>query len=153
MLQEPFLYLWSLVDNTQSLLPTSPCGTRTMRWLGVILPYASHPPFNKPSPAIPPRFSGMLSRIGMVRSQCPASTKISKRRFLFALILTSIPLPNSRKWLPPLLVLVQSQLVLVQTRPPLPRSRNCRHSLPCPLSLLNGRILFPSSVLESLSLT
>src|SRR6266702_1455467 len=128
MLQELFLYLWSLRDHPQSLLrdhpqsllPTLPCGTRTMRWLGVTLPFASLPPFNKLSPATPPRFSGMPLRIGMVRSLCPASTKISKKRFLFASILTSIPRPNSRKWQPPLLVLVQSLLVLVQTRPPLP---------------------------------
>src|SRR6266702_3848770 len=143
-------YLWLVLDHPLLLLQTLPCGTRAMRWLGVTLPYASHLPFNKPSPAIPPRFSGMLSRIGMVRSLCPASIRTSKRQFPFASILTSVPRPNSRKWLPPLLVLVQSQLVLVQTRPLLPLHRGCRHLLPCPLSPLNGRILFPSSVLESL---
>src|SRR6266568_8064362 len=116
-----------------------------MRWLGVILPFISHLPFNKPSPAIPPRFSGMLSRIGMVRSLCPASTRTSKRQFPFTSILTSIPHPNSRKWLPPLLILVQSQLVLVQTRPPLPLRHSCKCSLLCPLSLQNGRTLFQSS--------
>src|SRR6266571_5203227 len=126
------------------------CGTRTMRWLGVTLPSASLLPFNKPSLATPPRFSGMLSRISTVQSLCPASTRTSKRRFPFASILTSIPRPNLRKWLLPLLVLVQSQLVLVQTRPLLPLHRSCRHLLPCPLSPLNGRILFPSSVLELL---
>src|SRR6266702_1524433 len=127
-----------------------PCGTRMMRWLGVILPSASLLLFNKLSLATPLRFSGMLSRIGMVRSQCPASTRTSKRQFPFTSILTSIPHPNSRKWLLPLLVLVQSQLVLVQTRPPLPSHHSYRHLLPCPLSPLNGRISFPSSVLESL---
>src|SRR6266702_6173614 len=153
MLQELFLYLWSLRDHPQSLPLMLPCGTRTTRWLGVILPFASLLPFNKPSLAIPPRFSGMLSRIGTVRSLCPASTKTSKRRFPSASILTSIPRPNSRKWLRPLLVLVQSQLVLVLTRPPLPLRLNCRPLLLYPPSPLNGRISFPSSVLESLLLT
>src|SRR6266702_3993728 len=148
MLQVLFLYLWSLVDHPQSLLPMLLCGTRTMRWLGVTLPFASLLPFNKLSPATPPKFSGMLLRIGMVRSQCPASTRTLKRRSQFASILTSIPRPNLRRWLPPSLVLVQSQLVLVLTRPPLPSHRSCRHLLPCPLSPLNGRISFPSSVLE-----
>src|SRR6266702_7062676 len=140
MLQVLFLYLWLPQDHPQSLPPTLPCGTKTMRWLGVTLPFASLLLSNKPSPATPPRFSGMLSRIGMVWSLCPASTKISKRRFLFASILTSIPRPNSRKWLPPLLVLVQSQSVLVRTRPPLPLRHSCKHLLPCPLSPLSGRI-------------
>src|SRR6266702_4973484 len=133
MLQVLFLHLWSLLDHPQSLPPTLLCGTRTMRWLGVTLPSASLLLFNKPSLATPPRFSGMLLRIGMVRSLCPTSTRTSKRQFPFASILTSIPCPNSRKWLPPLLVLVQSLLILVQTRPPLPLHHSCKPSLLCPL--------------------
>src|SRR6266702_1192780 len=153
MSQVLFLYLWLLLDHLQLLPPTLPCGTRMMRWPGVILPSASLLLFNKPSPATPPRFSGMLSRIGMVQSLCPASTRTSKKQSPFASILTSIPCPNSRKWLPPLLVLVQSLLILVQTRPPLPLHHSCKPSLLCPLFLLNGRISFPSSVLELLLLT
>src|SRR6266702_371639 len=126
MLHVLFLYLWLVLDHLQSLPPMLPCGTRMMRWLGVTLPFVSLPLSNKQSPAIPPRFSGMLSRISMVQSLCPTSTRTSKRRFPFTSILTSIPCPNLRKWLPPLLILVQSQSVLVLTRLPLPSPCSCR---------------------------